>query len=169
MTIEFIPTRYNVTANAHEKKIIKDILKNFCDGNNPYTVINLIYNNADHNGSTMANSTFDVCTKAQLCDIGTKAISKKDTIYVEGNIHSYNHGSNLIVNPFNPQQQLFVQDQYIRIRINDKQSPPIHILTSAPIVQTSDLNLQYVPPIVYLSPSCEQLDFIIAPYIDITQ
>jgi hypothetical protein len=167
MTIKFIPSKYNIYANTEEKNIIRSLIYNLCDSQNPYTVINLIYNNAEHNGSSLANSSFNVCTKEQLCDISNKAKSKSNTIYIEGNIHSYNHTSNLLVNPFNPQQPLFVKDQYIRIRINDKQSPPIHILTNAPAVETADKNLQFVPPIVYLSPSCEKLDFVIGPYINI--
>jgi hypothetical protein len=148
--IDFIAFRGSVMSNQ-DKSYIMQIIANFASPLSYISNLQYIYNNNFH--FTTLTPEINICDTYQLKYIYDIATSPDQMITIEGIIHTNNHTSRVLIDQNN--KPLFVEDTYIRVKINDITH---HILVDAPKISTSQYFIQ-------LPPNCSYPNLIIPPII----
>jgi hypothetical protein len=139
------------TCDEYTQQFIMNVFHELSNHNSFYTNLQLIYNNALH----FQTIPVDICTYRALNSINRKVFSQNKNLIIQGDIHSNNHVSGVLVDA-ETGRNLFVEDTYIRVK--DVETNEIfHILLTPPKLSSPK------PYMYYLSPGCSKPTFFIPP------
>lgn len=151
---------YTKDISEFEKQQIYEMFHQLLHENSYYTHLQLFYNNHKH--FTTVSADKNLCSIAQLYNIGQIALSRDYTIFVEGTIHTNHHISNVLIDK-KTQKPLFVKDTYIRVSFDHLHF--IHILMTPPIIETPPVDYYYFNDL-FLDSTCDKpVPFTVIPPI----
>ena len=148
---------FNNIISEEEKAEIREMFEQLKNPYSFYSRLQFLYNNSHH--YTTVGPDKNICTIQQLTHIAYIAEHTSFQIFIEGTKHSNSHSTGVLVDQYN--NQLLVEDIYIRITFGNNRRGFMHILMEPPIIRL------YRPTEIYYNYplECERLYEDIQPTI----